>query len=271
MAAAEPGNVDDEKVRIVVISDTHSSHRLLQLPRGDILIHCGDFTFYGNRESVVKKGRPIPTPGKEPHEWERGRDQIQGGADDFNAWLGEPEQQAFRHRIVVLGNHEKNQDWTDHAAEVVSNATLLRDEMASLDIDGLKVNIWGTDFWWPGEAGTADAYRILRKLIIQGQETHILVTHGPAAGYVDGGDGCSLLAEAVLSERLPVVTAVLCGHVHHAHGIDVAHVGESVVTFVNAANAGAKADLAHKPIVLELTRAHDGGRFLARVLDEELW
>ena len=28
---------------IVCISDTHKNHRQLQLPCGDILIHCGDF------------------------------------------------------------------------------------------------------------------------------------------------------------------------------------------------------------------------------------
>ena len=37
----------DGAVRVVVISDTHTSHRQLVLPDGDILIHCGDFTFYG--------------------------------------------------------------------------------------------------------------------------------------------------------------------------------------------------------------------------------
>ena len=31
-------------LKIVVISDTHSGHHQLQLPPGDILIHCGDFS-----------------------------------------------------------------------------------------------------------------------------------------------------------------------------------------------------------------------------------
>ena len=31
-------------LKIVAISDTHSGHHQLQLPPGDILIHCGDFS-----------------------------------------------------------------------------------------------------------------------------------------------------------------------------------------------------------------------------------
>jgi hypothetical protein len=39
---------------------------------------------------------------------------LQGGAEDFNAWLGEAPQCDFLHRIVVLGDHEKNRDWEAH-------------------------------------------------------------------------------------------------------------------------------------------------------------
>ena len=31
-------------IRIVLISDTHNLHRMLQMPEGDILVHAGDFT-----------------------------------------------------------------------------------------------------------------------------------------------------------------------------------------------------------------------------------
>ena len=35
---------EDGVVRIVLISDTHNKHKMLELPEGDILIHAGDFT-----------------------------------------------------------------------------------------------------------------------------------------------------------------------------------------------------------------------------------
>ena len=44
-ASGENGRIPDtprRPVRVVLISDTHSSHRQLDLPAGDILIHCGE-------------------------------------------------------------------------------------------------------------------------------------------------------------------------------------------------------------------------------------
>ena len=35
---------EDGVIRIVLISDTHNKHKMLELPEGDILIHAGDFT-----------------------------------------------------------------------------------------------------------------------------------------------------------------------------------------------------------------------------------
>ncbi len=36
-----------ETVRIVVVSDSHNNHDLLNMPPGDILVHCGDMTDVG--------------------------------------------------------------------------------------------------------------------------------------------------------------------------------------------------------------------------------
>lgn len=40
------------KLRIVVISDSHNHHNSLNVPDGDILVHCGDFTDFGKPEEV---------------------------------------------------------------------------------------------------------------------------------------------------------------------------------------------------------------------------
>ena len=39
-------------MKIVCISDTHNLHRGLDLPAGDILIHAGDFTKFGELEHL---------------------------------------------------------------------------------------------------------------------------------------------------------------------------------------------------------------------------
>ena len=35
------------KLRVVVISDTHGMHRKVNVPDGDVLVHCGDFCGHG--------------------------------------------------------------------------------------------------------------------------------------------------------------------------------------------------------------------------------
>ena len=54
-------------VRFVILSDTHECHRLLSVPRGDVLVHAGDFLMMNalfGREASVQK------------------------IEDFNDWLG---------------------------------------------------------------------------------------------------------------------------------------------------------------------------------------
>lgn len=68
-------NGNSDYVRFVFISDTHSQHRFLNLPKGDVLIHTGDFTMKGGQREI----------------------------EDFSNWLGSLD---FKHKIVVSGNHE---------------------------------------------------------------------------------------------------------------------------------------------------------------------
>jgi hypothetical protein len=42
----------DKKLRIIVISDTHNSIHTLDIPEGDVLIHCGDSTNNGSKEEI---------------------------------------------------------------------------------------------------------------------------------------------------------------------------------------------------------------------------
>ena len=64
------------KIRIVCISDTHNYHSDLIIPKGDILIHAGDFTENGSNFEFK----------------------------NFNNWLGQLK--GFSHKIVIGGNHD---------------------------------------------------------------------------------------------------------------------------------------------------------------------
>lgn len=39
---------------VIIISDTHGHHEMLNLPEGDILIHCGDFSNKGSSEHAQR-------------------------------------------------------------------------------------------------------------------------------------------------------------------------------------------------------------------------
>lgn len=108
---------------IVAISDTHTLHRQLIIPKADILIHCGDITAKGEEETLV----------------------------DFIYWLTELKQ--VTHKIFIAGNHDfclqKNSNNQSVVAQVYSdahkyNVRYLKDQ--ELYIDGLC--IYGTP-WTP--------------------------------------------------------------------------------------------------------------------------
>jgi predicted phosphodiesterase len=187
-------------VRIVCISDTHNQHRDLDVPSGDILIHAGDFTLYG----------------KEEH------------AHDFNDWLGTL---PHKHKIVVNGNHENNADWKERTSDILTHATFLR--QGSVEVEGLK--IFGCEFFWPVAKGGVNAYYSQIP-----DDASVIITHGPVAGYVDGGTGCRAMLKVVQKLSKQHLQLVVSGHVHRSHGITEGTWmgGCSGVRFVNAANCG---------------------------------
>ncbi|CEO95502.1 Calcineurin-like phosphoesterase domain-containing protein [Plasmodiophora brassicae] len=140
---------------VVCVSDTHGHHRSLDVPDGDILIHAGDYTLFGDRD----------------------------GAVDFNAWLGDIRNR-FKAIVVVQGNHEYNAEWKREAASILSNATLLRDECVTVD----GIVMYGCEFSWACRGRNPYHDQIPA-------DVDIIVTHCPARGYGDGNHGCpSMLA-----------------------------------------------------------------------------
>ena len=70
------------KLKIIVISDTHCKYHA-QLPPGDILIHCGDFTSIGTENQIL----------------------------EFIQWL---KVQHYKHKVVIAGNHDILLDVDDY-------------------------------------------------------------------------------------------------------------------------------------------------------------
>jgi len=205
-------------ITIVCISDTHGHHRFLNMPRGDILIHAGDYTLYGNKSH----------------------------AEDFNSWLGTLD---YKHILVVQGNHECNAEWKNDAVHILSNATLLQHESIALDLEvaeiltgNLKhvpIRIFGTMFNWPCSGENPYFAEIP-------SDTNIVISHCPVYGYVDIGRGCRALRNCMLERVRPKL--VVSGHIHSGYGVTV----EGNMKFVNAANAGQAHQVTKQPIEILL-------------------
>ncbi|MEX0604462.1 MAG: metallophosphatase domain-containing protein [Marinobacter sp.] len=179
-------------MRIVCISDTHSMHREIEVPEGDLLIHAGDCLGSGTLTEL----------------------------EELNEWLGTL---PHRHKILIAGNH----DWvfqTDpkEARERVTHATYLED--SGITVEGLK--FWGSPwtpifFDWAFNRPRGEAMAERWSLIPA--NTDVLITHGPPAGILDrvptGTDianvGCADLLEAV--EKLQPKLHFF-GHIHEDHG-----------------------------------------------------
>lgn len=146
-------------IKAVIISDTHNFHHDLDLPDGDILFHCGDFTLMGNPLEVL----------------------------DFNDWLATQKQ--FAYKIIIAGNHDKcvGEDPT-FGYKQLTNAIYLQN--SGIEIE--EYNIWGSPMT-PSFRGmrkgltfnTNDAKEA--KKVWQGipKKTDILMTHGPPNGIRD--------------------------------------------------------------------------------------
>jgi len=210
-------------VKIVCISDTHQLHRDVDIPPSDLLIHAGDWTFFSKEISAV---------------------------EDFNVWLGELGVRFGK--VIVPGNHEFYLEADERRRALTDEATVLIGQGTT--VNGL--NIWGSPVTplYGGAFGKMKPEDRTRHYASIPENTHVLVTHGPPYGILDGlpgtgiHEGCRELLTAV--ERIKPRLHIF-GHVHSGYGV---HTTEHT-TFVNAALLGKHGDIANLPLVFEL-KAH---------------
>jgi predicted phosphohydrolase len=208
------------RIRIIAISDTHSLHRGISVPDGDILIHAGDATMMGRTNEIV----------------------------EFNRWLG-----TLPHpvKIFCAGNHDLLFEQAPASARsLITNATYLQDEL----IEAMGLRIYGSP-WQPrffDWAFNLDRGEPLRQKWAQIPESiDILVTHGPPMGILDqtrDGEHCGceelLLAVERLKPRLHIF-----GHIHQSYG-ETAHKG---IWFMNACICDERYQPNNAPLEIEIT------------------
>lgn len=207
-------------VRIICISDTHGMHGRIEVPAGDILIHCGDLTKHGTAAEVI----------------------------DFNEWLG-----TLPHpwKIVIAGNHDGAFEYEpDHARKLLTNAVYLEDS----ETIAAGLRIWGSPWQpafndWHFNLPRGEALKAKWNLIPNGID--VLVTHGPPFGVLDRisteeSVGCKDLLAAVrcIRPRLHVF-----GHIHSEHGVLPPDDG---IIFGNATICDEAYQTTKRPLVIRL-------------------
>jgi Icc-related predicted phosphoesterase len=198
------------KLKITLISDTHAKHNQVtkDLPGGDILIHAGDFM----------------TSGYSPYE-----------AEEFFKWFNAID--SYETKIFIAGNHDRimqtDPAWVEMVLDRYHSIDYLQDEEWVLYFDGPNgdmpeenVRIYGTP-WQPEFYDWAfnlprNSEEMKTRWDAIPSNTDILVTHGPAFGYLDipgGGQnirvGCEMLRHRV-DEIRPKIHVF--GHIHGSYG-----------------------------------------------------
>jgi len=207
-------------MKICLTSDSHGRHRRFDTPPADVLIFAGDIMTSGWDVEEIR---------------------------DFNLWLADQPQ---TDKLVIAGNH----DWLfarhNSTKNLITNAIYL--ENSGVEIGGLK--FWGSpaqpEFCnWAFNYKRGEEIDQIWKQIPE--DTDVLITHGPPAGYRDWAKegyeslGCRNLLTHV--KRIKPSLHVF-GHIHGGYGED--HDGNT--HYVNASLLNEAYQPVNKPIVVEV-------------------
>lgn len=217
-------------MKLVIISDTHD--KLLEdVPDGDVLIHCGDYSVFGEYDETKK----------------------------FFDWFSS---QKHEYKIVIPGNHEvaicpikklPNKAKIMDLIKSYTNVHFL--SCRELVINGIKfygapwcggdrfvMYRWG--FYLEHDSDRQKMFKFIP------DDTNVLITHSPPYGILDTFCGrhlgCPMLLERV--RQLEKLKVHCFGHIHGANGI----VEENGVQFCNCSNLGENYKITYPCRIIEL-------------------
>lgn len=213
-------------MRITTISDTHTKHMELNgfLPGGDILIHAGDISNRGSNIDI----------------------------EDFCEWFDSIDN--YNTKIFIAGNHDFGfENRAEEISQIVNSYKwihYLEDNWVT--IDGIK--IWGSP-WQPEFYDWAfnlprQGFELQDKWNGIDDDTDILITHGPAWGYVDrvvGRSehlGCELLTNRIMAFKPKIH---ICGHIHSGYG----YTTNGDTHFINAAVLDERYEFTQNPLTFD--------------------
>jgi len=254
-------------VRFVFISDTHAKHRdIPHLPKGDVLVHGGDFT----------KSGEIGT--------------IQDLSEYFGELADGSETANFQKVICIAGNHDLtldpeyyDQNWqrfhnvqkfdtSTAATHIRKHCVYLHDESHMLEFPNKsdkKLHVWGSPYspkfwdWAFNKDRGSDIRGIWDKVPSDDIPVDVLITHGPPLGRGDlvllgqprrptkNGKtttraGCYDLLLAIQNRVKPKINVF--GHIHEDHGVTY----DGTTLYVNASSVNKQYEAVRLPIVIDV-------------------
>jgi Icc-related predicted phosphoesterase len=220
-------------MKITFISDTHNKHKSItsDLPGGNLLIHAGDISSMGYKHEI----------------------------QEFCKWFNSLDN--YDTKVFIAGNHDWGfQDSPKQSKEIIDSykwIDYLQDEELGFQIgEGPMVKIYGSP-WQPEFYNWAfnlprNGWELEQKWNDIPEDTDILITHGPAQGYVDTSGppwnepllGCELLIEKIKKIKPKIH---VCGHIHGGYG----YMFNGDTHFINASALNEKYDYVNKPLTVE--------------------
>ena len=219
------------KLRITFISDTHNKHKQLTslLPGGDLIVHAGDLSSLGYQHEI----------------------------QSFCTWFNKLEN--YDHKVFISGNHDfmfekdpaqAKEIWTSY-----KDIDYLQDEVMGIQIgDNPEIKIYGSP-WQPEFYNWAfnlprNGAELEAKWAAIPNDIDILITHGPAHGYLDrvmGGWenlGCEKLTEAIKIKKPKIH---VCGHIHSGYG----YIFDGDTHYINACVLNEGYNFTNKPLTID--------------------
>ena len=218
-------------MKITFISDTHGKHNQVtsSLPGGDLLIHAGDISSMGYKHEI----------------------------QEFCKWFNSLDN--YTVKVFIAGNHDfgfqKEPEMTKEIVGSYKWIDYLQDNFLGYGVDTENyVKIYGSP-WQPEfhswafnlPKGGLELEQAWEEIP---EDTDILVTHGPAFGYLDtimgqhDNLGCELLTKRIKTIKPKIH---VCGHIHSGRNI----VFDDGTLFINASVLDEQYQYTQKPITID--------------------
>ena len=199
----------DNSIRFVVTSDTHLFHQQMDIPNGDVFIHCGDILLSDSQKYQINNKQPSI---KKLHQ--------------FKAWL---DKLPHSKKIIIAGNHDYSIEimGKEKIKQIFSDPTngteYLQDEEYTLNHNRNSIKLYGSPYSIANSAKSPNkAFQLNNKEIKRiwdkiPTDIDILITHHMPDGYQSGERGCKYLSDKV--NECMKLKYHLFGHYHEMYGV----------------------------------------------------